>query len=225
MLTKKTCVQAVAAALVSLPVAVFAQTTTTTSTGTTSTTTTTTTTASTQTVPTNRMVAEYTKLAGSQDNAKSLVTGLRTGSEITLTDSSGKTTTFTPPTKPMGNGNVNITLRMAQQLMANNPNLTLEQALMGTSDTKGILQLRASGMGWGQIAKTEGFKLGDVMRSGKADTASSAQRGDSKLDRVARTERAEKPEKVERVERAERVERVERPERPQRPERPERAGR
>ena len=192
-----------------LAVGAFAQTTTTTSTSTTST----------QSVPTNRMVSEYTKLAGSQDNAKSLVTGLRTGSSITLTDSSGKTTTFTPPTKPMGNGNVNITLRMAQQMMANNPNLTLEQALMGTSDTKGILQLRASGMGWGQIAKTEGFKLGEVMRPGKADTASSAQRGDSKLERVARTERSEKVERPDRPEKVERVERVERPERPERPER------
>src|SRR5437868_4404909 len=103
MLTKKTTVIAVEAALFALSVASFAQTTTTT-------TTTSTSTSSTQTVPTSKLVSEYTKLAGSQDNAKSLVTGLRTGSKITLTDSSGKTTTITPPTKPMGNGNVNITL-------------------------------------------------------------------------------------------------------------------
>src|SRR5579871_1394302 len=134
----------VSGTILALPVVSIAQTTSS-STGTTSTT------SSTQSVPTNRMVQEYTTLAGSQNNAKSLVTGLRTGSQITLTDSSGKTTTFTPPTKPMGNGNVNISLRIAQQMMANNSSLTLQQALMGTSTTKGILQLRASGMGWGQI--------------------------------------------------------------------------
>ncbi|HEX2566996.1 MAG TPA: hypothetical protein VHL85_09050 [Burkholderiales bacterium] len=211
----------IAAAVLALPLAALAQTSTT-STSTTTTTSTSTSTSGTQAVPTNRMVTEYTKLAGSQDNAKSLVTGLRTGSQITLTDSSGKTTTFTPPTGKMGNGNVNITLRIAQQMMANNSNLTLQQALMGTSTTQGILQMRASGMGWGQIAKAEGFKLGDVMRSGKAETASSAGRGDTKLEKVARGERAEK---VERAERPEKVERVERVERPQRPERPERAGR
>lgn len=217
--TIKTPVLLLSSAILALPLAAISQTTS----GSTSTTSTTTsTTTGTQAVPTSRLLSEYTTLAGSQKNADSLVTGLRTGAQVTLTSADGKTTAFTPPTKAMGNGNVNITLRIAQQMMANNSNLTLQQALMGTSGTQGILQMRASGMGWGQIAKTEGFKLGDVMRSGKADSASTAGRAESKSDRVARSERSEKveraerPEKVERVERAERVERVERPQRPER---------
>ncbi len=202
LFTNKTPVLLLSGAILALPLAAISQTTS----GSTSTTSTTTT--GIQAVPTSRLVSEYTTLAGSQQNANSLVTGLRTGSQVTLTSADGKTTAFTPPTKPMGNGNVNITLRIAQQMMANNSNLTLQQALMGTSSTQGILQMRASGMGWGQIAKTEGFKLGDVMRSGKADSASTAGRADSKSDNVARSERSEKVERAERPEKVERVERT-----------------
>ena len=152
---------------------------------------------------TSRLIAQYTSLAGSQQNATSLVDGLRSGSQVTLTSASGQTTTFTPATGKMGYGEVNISLALAEKLMTTNPNLTLSGALMGTSSTQGILQMRASGMGWGQIANSLGFRLGDVMRSAKADAATQR----------ASTERAEHPA------------RMERPERPQLPDRPERPGR
>ena len=54
------------------------------------------------------LIQKYAPLAGSEDNAKSLVTGLRDGTEVKL--SSGATSTsFTSPTGKMGFGNVNIT--------------------------------------------------------------------------------------------------------------------
>ena len=56
-----------------------------------------------------RIVSSFSTWAGSEDNARSLVTGLRQGREITLTAPSepapGTTsTTFTSPTRPMGYG-------------------------------------------------------------------------------------------------------------------------
>jgi hypothetical protein len=71
----------------------------------------------------------------------------------------------------------------------------------------GVLQMRADGMGWGQIANALGFRLGDVKRSEKAP------------ERIARSGRADsaQPERLERPHKPERPVRPERPERPTRP--------
>lgn len=134
------------------------------------------------TVPGGGLATNFTDFAGSPENSASLVNGLRTGSPITLTDPvvvggpPPVSTTFTPPTKPMGYGNVRIALSLAQAQLANqgitNPTATeLQGALMGTTvvgpggttTTDGVLQMRASGMGWGQIAHSQGYKLGPIM--------------------------------------------------------------
>jgi len=65
--------------------------------------------------PENRdqLVKQYSDFAGSDANSRSLVDGLRSGKEVKLTD--GKTTTtFTPPTGKMGNGNIKIALALAE---------------------------------------------------------------------------------------------------------------
>jgi hypothetical protein len=149
----------------------------------------------------DELVQKYTPLAGSQSNATTLVNGLRNGSDFTLNGVS-----FDTPTKKMGNGEVNIALSLAEkQLGTTTPtSQQLQTALIGTTDKPGILALRADGKGWGQIAQSMGLRLGDVMRSPKADQHA----------------RAEKPEKVERPQKPERPERPERPEKPERPERP-----
>lgn len=144
----------------------------------------------------DKLVSEFTPLAGSKENATSLVNGLRTGSAVTLTSpatgggsatatSTNGSTTFTPPTKPMGYGNVRIALSLAQTQLANQgvtqpTSQQLQTSLMGsgTSTTggttsQGILQMRASGMGWGQIANSMGVKLGAVM-SGHATAGTGA---------------------------------------------------
>ena len=159
-----------------------------------------------------QLIGRYTELAGSKQNATSLVTGLRDGKEIRL--SNGRTVeTFTPPTGKMGYGNIDNALALAQESLADQgitkpTPAQLEAALMGDATLKleGILQMRADGKGWGQIAQSLGFKLGDVKRSDHAP---------AKTERVsARPERAPKLVKVERPERPER------PEKPQRPEKP-----
>jgi len=145
-----------------------------------------------------KFVEEWEKLAGSDANAKSLVNGLRDGKQVTLTD--GKTsTTFTPPTGKMGNGSVNNALLLAQESLKQQgiTNPTPDQLKTALS---GILQQRADGKGWGQIANAMGFKLGDLRRNEHAQLAK-----DRREDRAERHERGEKPEKPEKPERPDRA--------------------
>lgn len=173
-------------------------------------TTTTTTTTATSTAPatasnpTSKLVASFADMAGSPENAASLVNGLRTGSDITLTATASSTTgsetntggstsggtsittttSFSPGTKPMGYGNIKIALSLARAQLAaqgvGSPTPEqLQGVLIGTtttdgSTTQGILQMRASGMGWGQIANSMDMKLGAVMSGKTAGAASTA---------------------------------------------------
>ena len=207
--------------------------------------------------PATQLVSNYGTLAGSNANATALVEGLRSGKSLTLTSGSSTTgnTTFTPATSKLGYGNVNIALSLAQaeltKLGITNPTPAQLQAALnggsvttstGTTALPGVLQLRSEGKGWGTIAKSLGFKLGEVVSASKTDkSAAGIERQGSldkdksvakvdktrtdregKVDRVAkveRPERIERPEKVERPERIERPEKVERPERIDRPKR------
>ncbi len=148
----------------------------------------------------DQLIEKYTPLAGSPANATSLVNGLRDDKEVNLSG-----TKFTPPTRKMGNGNVNIALALAQaelkkQGITNPTPEQLKTALVGDSKNPGILTLRAKGEGWGEIAHSLGFKLGDVMRSAKAEGRDQAARAD-KPERPARPDKPERPEKPERAER------------------------
>jgi hypothetical protein len=130
----------------------------------------------------------------------------------------------------MGYGSVDISLALAQAELAKlgitNPTpAQLQAALTGGSVTtssgqsvqvNGILSMRAGGKGWGQIAQSMGFKLGDVVRSSKADAAPGTTKSAEQMERVSTDA---KPDKVERPNRPEKVDR------PQRPDRPERASR
>ena len=137
-----------------------------------------------------QLVAKYATLAGSKANATSLVTGLRDGEKVTLTRN-GTTETFTPKTGKMGYGNVDNALVLAEASLARqgitNPTpAQLERSVMG------ILDQRADGKGWGQIAQTHGYKLGEAKRSDKAAPKT------AKPEPVARADRGgTKPERPE----------------------------
>jgi hypothetical protein len=199
----------VAGAFAVLSVPVLAQTTTPTDTKSDST-------VATQAVPTSRLVGDYTDLAGSKQNATSLVTGLRTGSKITLEpiQKEDKAITFTSPTKNLGNGEIKIVLAMADQRLASDTSVTNKDLYNTLMDSKtGILTLRADGMGWGQIANSYGFKLGEVM--GKAPSkAATTERAASRSDKVA--QRPDRPERMERLDKPDRPMKPERAERPER---------
>jgi hypothetical protein len=142
------------------------------------------------TSPATKLSKQYTALAGSGDNAKALVTGLRDGKSITLnTSTTGFNTgappaTFTPATGKMGYGNVNIALSLAKADLAKqgitNPTPAQLAAALnggmvtgskGTLSMAGVLAQRQSGMGWGAIAKSMGVKLGSVVSASKTDKA------------------------------------------------------
>jgi hypothetical protein len=160
------------------------------------------------------LIPRYTPLAGSSENAASLVNGLRNGTKVTLNWPTGSTpatqaptaqqqTSFfgdmppppppdTPPPPPPGDvpppppplpveftppsgtgwGNVDIALAFTQaqfaELLITQPNPEqIAAVLMGgklvngnqVKELTGILQMRAKGMGWGQIAAQFGYKL------------------------------------------------------------------
>lgn len=126
---------------------------------------------------------DFSGFAGSQANADSLVAGLRTASPVVLTapaspNQAPATTTFDLPTRPMGYGNVFVSLALAKQQLAGygiaqpTPD-QLKAALVGGSMTSGsggstvslpgVLTLRSQGAGWGKIANAMGVKLGTVV--------------------------------------------------------------
>lgn len=138
-----------------------------------------------QTIVSGRTAADFSSFYG-QDNSQALAEGLRSGSEIALTtqtpDGSVSTATFTPPTGSMGNGNVYISMALAQQQLTaagiTQPTAQQIEAAMaggtlvpGGQPVEGVLQMRASGMGWGQIANSYGVKLGQVISGMKSANA------------------------------------------------------
>lgn len=190
-------------------------------------------------VAADRLVSSHAETLGSEDNARSLVTSLRTGGSASFSQETTAedgtititTTEFQPATGPMGFGEIDNALALAEADLAaagiTEPTLDdLALALNGgslvdaegnTVEFSGVLQMRSEGMGWGQIANTLGFRLGEVKGSARAEVAAEA-RAARALERIsaARVDRPLKPE---------RLDKPERPTKPERPERPDRGGR
>ncbi|GAB3097361.1 hypothetical protein [Lysobacter terrae] len=242
-------------------------------------------------VPKDRLVDAYvdTLFDGDEVAAGEAVTALRTGGDFTVTstvtrqatnpdgtlatnpDGTPKMETVTVETPianangPMGWGEVDHSLGLAQAMVDSGKAASFDEALQGTATTTtvtnadgtttttttysgGLLQMRADGMGWGQIAKELGFKSLGAVKSGRsadaeettAVTTASAKGHDAakvaadshgksaehKPDHAAKADRITgKPEKVERIAKVERPAKIDRPDRPERPSKPERIGR
>lgn len=115
------------------------------------------------------LVSRYTLLTGSKANAQSLVTGLRTGSVVTLVSTSSvPAVSFTPATQNMGYGNINIAIALAKTALAKQ-GITDPTTAELAAALNGVLTQRSSGMGWGQIAQTMGVNLGSVVSASKTD--------------------------------------------------------
>lgn len=147
-------------------------------------------------VTAGRIASRFESLAGSTENAASLVAGLRSGSEITLASPDAATgVVFTPTTRPMGYGSITRALSLAQRQLAaqgvTKPTPTqLNAALNGGTLTTvdgsgasqavemaGVLQLRSQGMGWGQIAHQLDVSSGNRPLPVSTSMAPSAQAG------------------------------------------------
>lgn len=95
------------------------------------------------------VAARYEAVAGSTENLQSIAAGLRSASAITLNGAGS--VTFTPPTPPMGYGNVTRTLELAGRHLAAT-GVTAPTAEQLQSALMAVLTLRASGLDWGRIA-------------------------------------------------------------------------
>lgn len=220
----------------------------------------------TSSVPKDRLVDRYADAAGSEEAADGLVTSLRDGDDLTVatttttttTNADGTTTTTTAtsdvvienPNGPMGWGEVDKALGIAEKLVEDGKFENLEDALAGSADitnpdgtviegSAGILQLRADGMGWGQIAKELGFNLGKLVSAGNKNAkatdaaAANAERASkAKSERAAKPDKADKaerasgkPDRVVKAERPSRPDKIDRPAKPERPAKPDRGGR
>ena len=171
-------------------------------------------------VPKDRLVGEYsaTLFAGDDVAAGDAITALRTGGDFTVVttttqqaknadgtlatnpDGTPKMETVTVETVvanengPMGWGEVDHSLGIAQALVDSGQAASFDEALLGTATTTtvtnpdgtttttttysgGVLAMRADGMGWGQIAKELGFKSLGEIKSGRYADADSAEEG------------------------------------------------
>ena len=134
----------------------------------------------------------------------------------------------------LGWGNITIATRLAERLVADSAEpLSFEDAL------DGVLEARAEGKGFGEIANENDLKLGRVVAKGKAQTTAGSQASVGRaavkpkkqgffgrlmsLFRLGRGEKPERPLKAKpaKIEKPERPEKPEKPEKPERPERPE----
>lgn len=198
--------------------------------------------------------ARFSDLAGSDENAMSLVNGLRNGTEITLAGADGGATVIQPATGKMGYGNVKIALALTQEQLAsqgitdptaeqlaavlNGGSITVgEGESAQTMEFAGVLALRAQGMGWGKIAQEMGLKLGPVVSGRQPGDQQPEEPGENEGEEeetgeaaaaLARVEQAGKPEHAGRPDHAQRPDFAGRPEHPGRPDhvgRPDFAGR
>lgn len=205
---------------------------------------------------------DFNEFTGSETNAERLVSGLRDGTEIELEDG----TVVSPATAHQGWGNVFITLALAEQqltdmgitdptgdqikaaLEGGTIEILNEDGTITTVDLEGITQMRAHGMGWGQIAKANGVKLGHLVsriKSAKHRVERALPHGlEKKVDKTAKVDNVrsrdkfergrrlgfdrakldridkqfDRPEKVTRPDKIERPEKVVRPDKIERPE-------
>jgi hypothetical protein len=139
----------------------------------------------------SRIASRYDTLAGSRGNLKSLVRGLRSGSEVQLSGAPGtKPVTFMPATPAMGYANVTRALNLAGKQLAaagiKNPTPQELQAALnggtvktaqGSSTLQGVLKLRSAGMGWGQVARTVGVHSDGSNTADQANGTERSSRG------------------------------------------------
>ena len=131
-----------------------------------------------------KLTQEFSEFLGGEEQAASVVDGLRQGTSFSLnsepTDSTSTTnvdsSSIEPPTGTMGYGNVKMTLRLAETKLAEMgitqpTSEQLSAVLLGGDidgqQVDGILAMRADGMGWGEIAHQYDMKVGQLMGKGK----------------------------------------------------------
>lgn len=121
---------------------------------------------------------------------------------------------------PLGFGNVTLAMALAEATLPEGASLQdIVTALFNADTTSGILDMRAAGMGWGDIYHAYGFKVGPIVSAkhfSRPDKPEVAMRG-------RRPDKPEKPVKVFKVERPQKPEKPVKPAKIEKPARPNRA--
>ena len=144
-----------------------------------------------------RLAASYSAFAGSPENARAMVDGLRSGSTITLGPSltgpnaTAPSASLSPATGKMGYGNVNIAISLAKTSLAKE-GITSPTPAQLSAALGGVLGQRSQGLGWGQIAKGMGVTLGSVVSASHTDKSGKASSHAAKADSVAKADIAGK---------------------------------
>lgn len=140
----------------------------------------------------SKLSNEFVEFLGSEEQAQRVVSGLRTGESFSLEPQdatvdgvsppladTAQPAVIDPPTGTMGYGNVRLTLKLAEARLAeygiSQPtNEQLSAVLVGGdidgTVVEGILNERAAGAGWGEIAQRYDLKVGELMGKGKSVT-------------------------------------------------------
>jgi|GEM_PF-1447470 len=174
----------------------------------------------------SQIVSAFSGLAGSNENAQALASGLRTGEPIVLngTDADGNptTTTITPSTSTMGWGNVYTALALTQASLSQQGITDPSSAQLSDALTS-ILNQRADGTGWGVIAQNLGVKLGPVISDLRsANGQLHAEQGGASNNGHATTAHAQPSSHPGQTAMGNHMDRPDRPARPARPDRPQR---
>lgn len=149
-------------------------------------------------VPAGRIASRFEGLAGSPENAASLVGGLRSGGATLSSTDSTSGVRFAPATTPIGYGNITRALSLAQHQLAaqgieeptpEQMRIALNGGTLTSTDRSGItrsaaiasvLELRSQGIGWGRIAHQLAVNPGNhppPALTGPAGTVASTQAG------------------------------------------------
>ena len=118
-----------------------------------------------------RLAEAYAPTIGSEDDARAVVEGMRAGKDVTVAG-----TTVSGTGKTMGFGNIDIAMSLAKSQVG--PNAT-SSAFLGALN--GVMDQRASGLGWGQIAKSMGVTVGQVMGESKGAKSADKERSDKSV--------------------------------------------
>ena len=131
-----------------------------------------------------KLTQEFSEFLGGEEQAASVVDGLRQGTSFSLNSEPSELATtvdvdsasIEPPTGTMGYGNVKMTLKLAETKLSEMgitqpTNEQLSAVLLGGDidgqQVNGILAMRAEGMGWGEIAHQYDMKVGELMGKAK----------------------------------------------------------
>ncbi|MEO6625351.1 MAG: hypothetical protein ABIN37_11035 [Burkholderiaceae bacterium] len=129
------------------------------------------------------LAATYGASIGTPQESGTLIAGMRTGQDVTLGD-----VTVSGTGKNTGWGNIDIAMALAKSQVTTGA--TSKEFLTALDK---VMDMRASGMGWGQIANGLGVNLGKAVSAAKSNkapgatlaSASTRASGSKALDRSA----------------------------------------